>query len=241
MSRAAGRTGANNPRQELAEVDFPGTEDEQKQTRGLEEQEGAGQPSEGRGWERGIPGGRNHIANTPVRQQAVPVPATEWPYYNGLLAHGVPAEGHMHVRDPRLHGGQRGRAPVPAAPPEQTPVPVFIVEGRVSPVVRTASPRHIQVPASTAAEPARVVGRNPNRVEVRLLNESTTTDIRLAVSPGDLTQSAAGGVLGGALLPWPCNSYLSFDTQDELYAQGATGSGTPLLSIIEIFEDRGHQ
>lgn len=240
MSRASGRAGT--PRQELAEVDFPGTADEQRQTRGLEEQEGAGQASEGRGWERGIPGGKNHIASEPVTHGPVPVPATEWPYYSGLLAHGVPAEGHMHTRDPRLHGGQRGRAPEMPPPPEQTPVPVFIVEGRVSPVIRTASPRHITVPASTNAEPVRVCGHNPNRVEIRLLNESTTTDIRVAVSPTDLTLDPQNSVItGGALIPWPCNSYLSFPTQDELYAIGNTGSGTPLLSIIEVFEDRGHR
>jgi hypothetical protein len=75
-----------------------------------------------------------------------------------------------------------------------------------------------------------VCGRNENRVEIQLLNEDTATDIRFATT---LVQLAAGS---GALLPWPANSYLTIKTQGELYAIGASGSGTPRLSIIEVFE-----
>jgi hypothetical protein len=234
MSRAAGK---NGPRRGVIEslIDDLTGGGEDKATPGQLRQEGIGEP-------RDIPGGLNHLANPPVKQQKVPVPAAEYPFSNAILAHGVEPEGHMHVRDPRLTGGQRGAA-MPAKPaPEQTPVPVYIVEGRTAPVIRTASPRHITVPASTAAEPARVCGHNPNRVAIRLLNEDTATDIRVAVAPGDLTLDAQNSVItGGALIPWPLNSYTQIETQDELYAIGRTGSGTPLLSIIEVFEDRGHR
>lgn len=209
---------------------------------GLDELLGAAMPEapsegerheEGIGDERDIPGGLNHLGNPPVKTQAVPVPASKWPYRRADLAHGVPPEGHMHERDPRLTGGQRGQAKVtPAGAAKQSPVPVFIVENEGGPgVIRSASPRSITVPASTAAEPARVCGRAPGRIKISLLNEDTATDIRFATN---LVTLAAGS---GALLPWPNNSYLTLETQGELYAIGATGSGTPRLSIIEVFED----
>ncbi len=209
MSRAAGKHG---PRE-----------------RGQLAEEGIGDP-------RDIPGGRNHVANPEADRQAVPVPEPEWPYRRALLAHGVdPDEAGRTFRDPRLHGGQRG-APVLDAPvpPGESPVPVYIVEragGRR--VIRTAYPRSVQCPASTAAEPVRVCGANENRVELSLLNEDTATDIRFAENPGAL---AAGT---GALLPWPGNSYQRLRTQGEIYAIGATGAGTPRLSVIEVFEDEG--
>src|SRR5580693_7260697 len=139
MGRAAGK---NGPRRGVIETlieDLAGAGPDQ-QTPGEQRQEGIGEP-------RNIPGGLNHLGNPPVKRQAVPVPATEWPYRNAILAHGVdPDEAGYQARDPRLLGGQRGAA-IPAKPaPEQTPVPVYIVEGRTAPVIRTASPRHITVP-----------------------------------------------------------------------------------------------
>jgi hypothetical protein len=198
----------------------------------------------GIGPEREIPGGLNHLANPPVKTQTVPVPAREYPYSNAILAHGVEPEGHMHTRDPRLTGGQPGTPPEYTKPPPLvSPVPVYITEGSEGPkILRTASPRFITCPAATSGVPARVCGKNPDRVEIRLLNEDTATDIRIGLSPGDLSLDVENSVItGGALVPWPNNSYLSFPTQDELYAIGKTGSGTPKLSIIEIFEVREGQ
>ena len=57
------------------------------------------------------------------------------------------------------------------------------------------------------------------------------TNIRIATN---LAQLAAGQ---GALIPWPLNSYTALPTQGELYAIGSAGSGTPRLSIIEVFEE----
>jgi hypothetical protein len=185
---------------------------------------------EGIGPARDIPGGLNHLANPPVKVQPVPVPEHQWPFRRALLAHGVPPDGQAYDRDPRLAGGQEGRAKVTEPAPLQTPVPVYIVTGGDPGVIRSAWPRSVQCPASTTGVPIRVCGRNPNRVEVRMLNEDTATDIRFAT---ELSAIAAGT---GALLPWPANSYLVLETQDEIYAIGATGSGTPRLSIVEVFE-----
>jgi hypothetical protein len=235
MSRAQGK----HPRRGVIETlieDLTGSGDKPL-TEGERAQLGIGEP-------RDIPGGKNHLANPPVKTETVPVPAREYPYSNAILAHGVEPEGHMHTRDPRLTGGQTAEAPKYTKPPAvASPVPVFIVEGSEgAKIIRTASPRFITVPAATSGVPVRVVGKNEDRVEVRLLNEDTATDIRIAVSPGDLSLDVENSVItGGGLLPWPCNSYLAFPTQDELYAIGKTGTGTPKLSIIEIFETREGQ
>jgi hypothetical protein len=195
----------------------------------------------GRGDDTGITSTTGNISNEPVQRQDVPV-AAPLEEFRGMMAHGVPPAdvGHYnremaeHARHPYKPGYEK-------LPPGIIPVPVYVVEeaGGGGDALRSASPRHITCPASTAAEPARVCGRNAARTAVLLLNEDTATDIRIAVSPGDLVQSAEGGTLGGALIPWPGNSYVRVDTQDELFAQGAAGAGTPRLSIIEIFSRPG--
>jgi len=227
MGRAAGKRSPRDPVsqaiEDLKQLAGLGAGDDGSDP-GVRRQEGIGEP-------RDIPGGLNHLANPPVKQQAVPRPEPQWPYRQSMLAHGVPPdEAGRHDRDPRLSGGQRGQAPAEKIAPRVSPVPVYIVESEGGPSsIRRAYPRSVTVPASTSAEPVRVCGRNPDRVEIRLLNEDTATDIRFATN---LSALAAGT---GALLPWPCNSYVSLPTQDELYAIGATGSGTPKLSIVEVF------
>ena len=118
MGRAAGK---NGPRRGIIEqlLDDLAGGGGQEQTEGERRQEGIGA-------ERVIPGGLNHLANPPVKPQAVPVPATEYPFSNAILAHGVEPEGHMSERDPRLTGGQRGKAPVAGPGPELHPVPVYL-------------------------------------------------------------------------------------------------------------------
>lgn len=191
----------------------------------------------GIGETRDIPGGLNHLGQAEVVPQKVPVPDQEWPFYRSDLAHGVPPDeaGH-HDRVPftRPPGGQSGHAKLEELVPPPMPVPVYIVEEGGGPdSMRSASPRSLTCPASTAAEPARVCGANPNRIEIQLLNEDTSTDIRFAATLGALVAGT------GALLPWPSNSYITVKTQDELFAIGASGSGTPRLSIIEVFQSEG--
>jgi hypothetical protein len=230
MSRARGK---NTPRDPLGELIA-----DLKNMAGLGEHDPGADPGvrreEGIGEPRDIPGGLNHLANPPVTHGPVPTPVQEWPFRRSDLAHGVPPdEAGRQDRDPRLTGGQRGKARMaPPEAPRATPVPVYIVEGEGGGgVIRTVSPRSIQLSAA-GTFPTRVCGKNQHRVEVQLLNEDTATDIRFGVGVGGLT----GGL--GALLPWPSNSYLTVKTQDELWAIGATGSGTPRLSVIEVFEEQ---
>lgn len=182
-----------------------------------------------------IPGLTGNISNYETVRQNVPV-GDDLEEFRGMMAHGVPpGEGTAEERALMERDGAiaQHRPPAPPQHAQQQaavpPVPVYIVEGAGGPrVFRTASPRHIQLAAS-GGDPVRIAGRSLDRVRIGLLNEDTANDIRFAFSPANLN------VGSGALLPWPNNSYQWFETQDELYAISA-GSGTPLISVIEEYE-----
>lgn len=181
-----------------------------------------------------IPGGRAHIGNHESIPQEAPIPEPR-AEHRGILAHGVPPDSHTgHERAEAMRGPNdtatvrphRVDRPVRQRP---VPVPVYIVEDNSGPAMyRSAAPRHFTLNASTG-EPVRLCGRDPNRVRVMLLNESSSSNIRFGQRASDLT----GG--GGALLPWPNNSYVVLETQDELWAVSAD-SGTPIISIIQEFD-----
>lgn len=180
-----------------------------------------------------IPGGRNHIVNAPTIHQRVPVPESR-PEITDLNAHGVPPDSHTareraeFERGPNVVTRTRPE-PERARPPRPEPVPVFIVEeGSPRNVRRTAAPRAVTVPASTG-DALRIAGVDSTRVKLLLLNESQSSDIRFAQRLSDLNNG------GGALLPWPNNSYLRLETQDEVWVISAD-SGTPRLSIISEHE-----
>lgn len=178
-----------------------------------------------------IPGGRLHISNAPSVRQEVPIPDAR-PEYHDMLAHGVPPgtattreraeveRGPNSVHEAAPHSEKRVQKP--------HPIPVYVVQDGQDNVLRSASPRHFTLQASTG-DPVRICGRDHTRTAVLILNESTSSDIRFAMRQSDL----GGG--GGALLPWPSNSYLRIDTQDELYAI-SKDSGTPAISVIQVFE-----
>ena len=223
MSRAAGRK-SNVPR-----VPVPGSPE--GDDIGLSaRQDPSGSP---------IPGLTGNIVNyETVRQRpAAPQPDESMDEYRGMMAHGVPNDSETtNQRALMEREGTLARQHRPPTPPEHaapkvrpTPVPVYIVEsGSSGTSFLSASPRHVQLQA-TGGDPVRVCGRSTRRNRIGLLNEDTANNIRFAVRIGDLNTG------GGALLPWPSNSYLWLQTQDELYAISA-GSGTPLLSIIEEYE-----
>lgn len=178
-----------------------------------------------------IPGGKVHLENAPTIRQRTPVPDSP-AEIKDLNAHGVtPADHTARERAEFQRGPNAVRPIVPAysAPAaEPVPVPVRVVQQRSPVIVRFAAPHSITLQASTG-EPVRLCGQDPNRVDILLLNESTSSDIRFATRQAELT---AGN---GALLPWPGNSYLRLTTQDELWAISAD-TGTPRVSIIQTFE-----
>lgn len=177
-----------------------------------------------------IPGGRPHLLNAQAMRHQVPVPDAKGEY-RGVNAHGVLPGTHTTRERAEFMRGPNDLQPLTPhyRPPEprEPVVPVRIVE-QASSKIRSAAPHHITLQASTG-EPVRLCGVDPNRVMVLLLNESQSSDARFAQLDRDLT----GG--GGALLPWPMNSYLKIPTQDELWAISAD-SGTPTISIIQVFD-----
>lgn len=187
------------------------------------------------GMDSPIPGGRAHITNAPTVRQQVPI-AESREYYDGYMQHGVPVAGETaHDRAEMMRGGPDDVTPVipePVKLPEvPLAVPVYILETSGKRNIRSSSPRHFQLQASTG-EPVHLCGVDPNRVRILLLNESTSSDIRFARDYADLTNG------GGALLPWPGNSYLTLETQDELWAI-SKDSGTPVISVIQEFDGMG--
>lgn len=178
-----------------------------------------------------IPGGRQHLSNAPAVRETVPTPPSE-PEVGMGNAHGVVPGSHTnaeraeHERGPNtVHGPRPQHHPVHERP---QPIPVVIVQDHHSETLRSAAPHSITVPGNTS-DPVRLCGRDMSRTMVLLLNESTSQDIRFGQRPSDVING------GGALLPWPGNSYLKIETQDELWALSPTGTAAT-VSIIQVFE-----
>ena len=179
-----------------------------------------------------IPGGRPHIGNAPTVRQRPAIPDAKGETRD-LNAHGVPPGTATTRERAELERGpntvhQNAQPPNTPVTDRPAPIPVYLVQDSKPEVVRSAAPHHFVLQASTG-EPVRLCGRDLTRSSVLLLNESTSSDIRFAQRPADL------GNGGGALLPWPSNSYLRLETQDELYAI-SKDSGTPTISVIQVFE-----
>lgn len=180
-----------------------------------------------------IPGGRPHVSNAPTGRQEVPIPDSraEVRYDN---AHGVPpGSGTAHERAELERGPNtihsHDEPPRLEAPKERpVPVPVYLVQDRDQNVIRTAAPHKFTAPGNTA-DPVRICGRDGTRTEVMILNESTVQDIRIAQTVADLTNG------GGALLPYPSNSYVTVKTQDELWVL-STSATAATVSVIQVFE-----
>ena len=180
-----------------------------------------------------IPGGREHIQNAPTVRQQIPVPDSE-PEITDQNAHGVPhgsatsREWSEVMRGPNtVH--QRQQKPPPAPVERPAPIPVYVVQDQHKDVIRSGIPHSFAVPGNSGNDPVRICGRDPGRAEVMILNESTAHDIRIAQRPSDL------GNGGGALIPWPSNSYVTIKTQDELWSISADTSAAR-VSVIQIAE-----
>jgi hypothetical protein len=188
------------------------------------------------GYPSPIPGGLDHVANAQTVRQRTPVPDSS-PEIKDLNAHGVPPGTHTSRERSELERGPNlSHGPAPhlqePGPPTPVPVPVYVVANQdATNSWRSAAPHHFQLPASTG-DAVRLCGRDPRRTNVYLLNESSSSNIRFAKTIQDLNNG------GGALLPWPLNSYLKLETQDELYALSAD-SGTPIISVIQEFNTQG--
>lgn len=178
-----------------------------------------------------IPGGAKHTSNAPAIRHTVPTPPSDREIGMGN-AHGVVPGSHTNADRAAMQRGPNDvHPPRPQhieRPERPRPIPVYVVEDHSDEVIRSGAPRSITVPAA-GADPVRLCGQDARRTEVMLLNESTTTDVRIAQRPSDLNNG------GGALLAWPNNSYLTIKTQDHLFAVSATATAAA-VSVIQVFE-----
>lgn len=185
-----------------------------------------------------IPGGKDHILNAPTfRQRPEAANPADFPDTPDQNAHGVPPASHNGRTRAQAMRGKGARdtpdqyyADPPPAPVR--PIPVIVVPSeRAGVSYRTAAPRRTTVPANTL-DPIVLCGRDPDRVQVLLLNEDPANAVRFAATPADLT----GGE--GSLLPAGMGSYLRLPTQESLYALSATGTAAT-VSVIQIWETGG--
>lgn len=180
-----------------------------------------------------IPGGRPHIQNAPVVRQQVAVPDSK-PEITNLNAHGVPpGTATSRERAESMRGPNSVHQRSPQAPPplmeRPAPIPVYVVQDDRPEVIRSAYPHTFNVPGNVGNDPVRICGRDPGRKYVMILNESTAHNIRIAQRPSDLGNGY------GALIPWPSNSYVKIDTQDELWALSADTVAAQ-VSVIQVTE-----
>lgn len=186
-----------------------------------------------------IPGGRPHLGNASTVRQSVPVPDPR-PEFRGDMAHGVqPGPGTAHERAEAMQGPNTAHDPRPVfrspgqGPPP--PVPVYVVSTpNAMSQMRDSSMRRYTV-AATGGEPTHLLGTNSDRTEVMLLNEDATHPILIAS-----TKANTGQATSIAVLPKGMASYLCLKTQGDLWAI-SSDSGTPTISIIEVFSKDGSQ
>jgi hypothetical protein len=175
---------------------------------------------------RDIPGGQPHVVN-PESTHHKPVPKDPRPLFTDeRLSHGVAdplAETHDGWEKPSDEITPAARpAPVPKF---EDAVPVRIVQGVKSRVIRVSSVDSITVPGNTANNvPVRICNIDLNRVQLQLLNEDTANDVRVGQREDLITGK-------GALISHFTNSYLRLHTQDEMFALGA-GTAAVKLSVI---------
>ncbi len=167
-----------------------------------------------------LPGGQTHVVNPethPHRPPGVPERPADYHKY-----HGVPSDdGPYETPDPSV-----GRAPRPAPLPEtHDAVPVYVVEGPGGgKVTRSTGCDSISVDP-LGSDPTRLLNRDAQRVKVHLLNEDSSTNVRV----GSRSELAEGR---GAMLPAVTNSYLRLDTQDELWAVTVSATLSARVSVI---------
>src|SRR6185503_10746911 len=97
------------------------------------------------------------------------------------------------------------------------------------------SARRFTLPAN-GAEPTHLVGTNSDREELLIMNEDASHNIYLSNTKAGVQTASSSMVV----LPKGMTSYLKLPFKTDVWAVCAD-SGTPLVSIIEVFERNGGQ
>lgn len=171
--------------------------------------------------DRDIPGGRTHLINPQTRQQKTPAPE-QLAEFRGMMAHGVPPEGHTYHRPAKSYQPEYADLRKPPVP-----VPVYIVEDSAgSRPFKNIFTNTITVP-SGAIEPVRLCSNDPGRIHVAFLNESSTGK---GVRFGQMQQVEASQ---GALLPASMSSYVRIEGHSELFALSLDSNSYTISVILE--------
>lgn len=182
-----------------------------------------------------LPGGVRHLVNP---QTFVDSPAPYEPrpadYHK---EHGVePHDWGQYVTPPDESEHYPVERPAPLVHVPDA-VPVYQVEApHKQRWIRTATPYNVNI-HDPSKEPSRICNRDPNRVELLILNEDSTTDIRIGLL-ADLQQDPAqgAGAGSGALIWHGTNSYTKIKTQDNLWGVTTISGTSARLSVISITE-----
>ena len=183
-----------------------------------------------------IPGGVRHLVNP---QTFVDSPGPKIPrpvdYHK---EHGVePHDWGQYVLPPDESEHYPAERPVPL-PQIHDAVPVYIEEHpQKRRVIRSSICFNMSINAA-GTEPSRICGRDPNRVEILILNEDSTTDIRVGNLSDLQTVSAqgTGPADAGALIWHGTNSYTKIKSQDFLFGVTTIAGTKARLSVILVTE-----
>jgi len=186
-----------------------------------------------------IPGGVRHLVNPPTIVDSPP-PKRQRPadYHK---EHGVPPDDWGPYEPTPDATEKHGTVTIVPEPKYDDAVPVRVVqEAGKDRKIRVTSAFNINVrAASLTNEPSRICGRDPDRVEIGLLNEDATTDIRICEKLDDLqvASTAGTGAAGqGALIWHGTNSYTWIKTQEQLFAITTSTTLAARLSVIIVTE-----
>ena len=174
--------------------------------------------------DREIPGGLEHLANPETPATKPVVPATR--YFKKSNDHGVPADQPDVPYDRPVAGKITAVPPVPL-PPEDSAVPVYLVEapgkGKVR---REVTAEQVTVPGN-ASDPVRLCSVDPDRVMVSLLVNDVANDVVISEQPSTIIEGR------GAILPHTAVSYKELTTQGDLWALSTVAAGVKVSVILE--------
>jgi hypothetical protein len=183
-----------------------------------------------------LPAGIAHPGYDEVQRERLH-PKIPPPYYSGIMAHGVPVDlehppnhGRIAPTPQARHGHEA--AVIPLHQPvehEPDPVPVYIVERAGGGKGRMETATDVRTAPVSGSDPIRLTSQDLRRSRVALLNEDGTNDARISKSLADLAMGK------GILLKHGATTYLWIETQDDLYAVGAT-SAAVAISVIQEYE-----
>jgi len=185
-----------------------------------------------------LPGGILHPPAEKVEHGKLH-PKVPGPYYDGVMAHGVPIDvenppnhGRITPTPQARHGHEASDIPRhEVIETEPDPVPVYIVQRAGGGKGKLATATDSRTAPVAGSDPVRLTSQDLRRTRVALLNESGDSghDFRFSTSLADLAMGK------GALVSHLSHSYLWLHTQDDLYAVSVDTTAVA-VSVLQEYE-----